>query len=135
MWIWQKHFNFWDSPAKMLTVGTNIVVLYFASVIGMSVTCSDQSILNKVLSVSVLRSFGKYSYAIYVFHASIIELLGPVVFHDEKLHDFVSLSNSVFMAILTVGCSYLTARVSWHVWESLFLKLKRYFPLSGRVSP
>ena len=115
------HFDFWVSPVLILTVGTTAVVALFASTIGVAVTSPESSALNRVLATSGLRAFGKYSYAIYLFHSPIMELLRPV-----------QSVNSALFAIVVTACSFAAAFVSWHVWEEPFLNLKRYFPSSAR---
>jgi peptidoglycan/LPS O-acetylase OafA/YrhL len=134
IWAGQRHFNFWEAPVQMLTVGTTGLILFFAATIGYSVTASDQTLLNKVLSVSWLRLFGKYSYGIYLFHSSIIELLSPITFlqRTEITRNEDVLSSLLFTGGVVV-CSFTMACVSWYAWESQFLRLKKYFPLSGKV--
>jgi hypothetical protein len=44
-----------------VTIGASAIVLVFASVIGVSVTSSDRSLLNRILSVPPLGAFGEYS--------------------------------------------------------------------------
>jgi peptidoglycan/LPS O-acetylase OafA/YrhL len=134
MWAGQRHFNYWEGPAQMLTVGTTALIVFFAATIGLSVTSSDQSLLNKALSVSWLRLVGKYSYAIYVFHASIILLLSPIVFSQRTgiIRGEDALAGLLFTAGVAV-CSFIAACLSWYAWESQFLRLKQYFPLSGSV--
>jgi peptidoglycan/LPS O-acetylase OafA/YrhL len=121
MWIGLGHFNFWSSPVQILTVGTTAAVVLFASTIGVAVTSPESSAFNRVLASSGLRMFGKYSYAIYLFHSPIMELLRPV-----------QTAGAGLFAIVVTVCSFAAAFVSWHVWEAPFLSLKRYIPVSAR---
>jgi peptidoglycan/LPS O-acetylase OafA/YrhL len=123
LWVWLGHFNFWSSPVEILTVGTTSAVILFASTIGISVTAPGTSRLNRVFATSWLRVFGKYSYAIYLFHSPVMELLRPLQGR---------LGAALFAASVT-ACSLAAALISWHVWEAPFLSLKRYFPSSGRL--
>ncbi len=134
MFIGQKHFSFWQAPVQMLTVGISGLVIFFASTIGCSVTFSDRSLLNRLLSNSWLRSLGKYSYAIYLFHSVVVELVAPIIFSPTT--GFIR-GRDIFGGLLLTGvvtaCSFGLAYLSWYGWESQFLRLKRYFPLSGKV--
>jgi peptidoglycan/LPS O-acetylase OafA/YrhL len=130
LWVRLGHFNFWSSPVEILTVGTTAAVLLFAGAIGVSITTTSTSRFNRALSSSWLCVFGKYSYAIYLFHSPVMELLRPAssVFVSNRTL-FVA---GVFAGSVTV-CSVVAALISWHVWEAPFLSLKRYFPSSGRL--
>ena len=134
LWAYLGTFNFWDSPLKILTAGTTGLNLFFASVIGITVTSGERSILNRALSLAWLRSIGKYSYAIYMLHTAIGALLKPFIFSPQT--DFTygqDLPGSLLFTIAVAFCSYLAACLTWYLWESQFLKLKKYFPLSGGV--
>ncbi|NIP90809.1 MAG: hypothetical protein GWO21_18485, partial [Gammaproteobacteria bacterium] len=77
----------------------------------------------------LLRSYGKYSYAIYIFHWSLSELLFAKVVPLNWLEQQLGSLNGalgarlVVVAIVTYGIAWL----SWHVYEKRFLRLKRYF--------
>jgi peptidoglycan/LPS O-acetylase OafA/YrhL len=69
-----------------------------------------------------LRSFGKYSFALYILH----DLLhSPLVKLSGRF-------NPVFFAICSItggiACSYGLAMISWKVLEQPFLRLKKYWP-------
>jgi peptidoglycan/LPS O-acetylase OafA/YrhL len=134
MFIGQKHFHVAEAPVQILTVGISGLVIFFASLIGCSVIFSDRSLLNRVLSNSWLRALGKYSYAIYLFHSVVIELLVPIIFSPST---GIIRGRDVFGSLLLTGavtvCSVILACLSWYGWESQFLRLKKYFPSSGRV--
>jgi peptidoglycan/LPS O-acetylase OafA/YrhL len=72
----------------------------------------------------VFRSFGKYSYGIYVLHVIILPYLRPIRAR-LNLEEFILL----FMLI-----SYAAGWLSWHLFESHFLKLKRFFPVDATRS-
>jgi peptidoglycan/LPS O-acetylase OafA/YrhL len=134
MWAGQRHFNFWESPVPMLTVGTTGLILFFAATIGSSITSIDRSFLNQALSVAWLRSFGKYSYAIYLFHPSVNDLVYPIVYSEYT--GFIpknTVLGGLLLAVAVTAFSFIAAFVSWYGWESQFLRLKKYFPLSGGV--
>jgi peptidoglycan/LPS O-acetylase OafA/YrhL len=134
MWVGQRHFNFWEAPVQMLTLGISGLSICFSSLIAYSVTSEDRSLLNRLLASSWLRWIGKYSYAIYLFHSVIIELLIPIFFPaKDNIIQGQDLSKSLILTGLTLLFSCGLACLSWYAWESQFLRLKKYFPSSGRV--
>ena len=81
-----------------------------------------------VLRSPVLRAFGKYSYAIYVFHY-------PISLASERLFDAASagapagVRTGLWLLSVAggIGTSFLVAVVSWNLLEKRFLALKRLF--------
>ena len=67
-----------------------------------------------------LISFGKYSYAIYVFHFPISLALASYL-HARGF------SGLVFQECLGIGLSYLAGLVSWKLFEERILVLKERF--------
>ena len=127
LWARLGHFNFWSAPVEILTLGTSVVVALFAATIGASVTGATSSVLNRAFSSSWLCVFGKYSYAIYLFHSPVMDLLRPLRGSSDAVLP------SVLLAAGVATGSLAAAFVSWHVWEAPFLGLKRYFPSRGRL--
>ncbi|HET7501858.1 MAG TPA: acyltransferase [Kofleriaceae bacterium] len=79
---------------------------------------------------AVLRSFGKYSYAIYLLHQPLNQMVGMpwlVALHPRGIG---LKAGSAYMIGVT-AVSYAIAFVSYHGYEKHFLALKRYFP-AGR---
>jgi peptidoglycan/LPS O-acetylase OafA/YrhL len=77
----------------------------------------------------VLRSFGKYSYAIYLFHFIIIELILRLQGRFRP-HVF-----AVLALIVGLSLSYGLAWLSWKWLEYPCLRLKRFFPHPKQVRP
>src|SRR6185295_20205529 len=75
----------------------------------------------------LLRSFGKYSYAIYLFHQPLNQLIGEPVLHTVEPDRVGTTAGLAYMAIVTAA-SYVLALASYHGYEKHFLALKRYFP-------
>lgn len=73
----------------------------------------------------VLKSFGKYSYAIYVFHYLVHGAMVPLATH---------MAPRVFVTVAVAAgtcVSFGMAWVSWRVLEAPILRLKHYFPYIG----
>jgi peptidoglycan/LPS O-acetylase OafA/YrhL len=69
--------------------------------------------LRAVLRFGALRSIGKYSYAMYLFHVPIVAMLGGV-------HGMTAFAT-------TVAISYAAGAISWRMFESRCLQLKSRF--------
>ncbi|HLZ30752.1 MAG TPA: acyltransferase [Chloroflexota bacterium] len=85
--------------------------------------------LRRVLEVPVLRTFGRYSYALYLLHQPVLLLVARRLYQPEH---FMSLWGSplpgmlIYLALSTAivfGCAWL----SWHLLEAPLLGLKRHF--------
>jgi peptidoglycan/LPS O-acetylase OafA/YrhL len=124
------HFNFWND-LKMSVTGASLVDMTCACVVFYAATLRQGS-LHRVLTIPLLRSFGKYSYAMYVTHAIIVELLQPVfvglIGRGGGLLFWFCLYFSATVAI-TLGVAWL----SWQMIEQPFLRLKRFFPYRARL--
>jgi peptidoglycan/LPS O-acetylase OafA/YrhL len=91
--------------------------------------CDDRrgrSWIGAVLSNAVLRSFGKYSYGIYMFHQPLNLMIGAPVLHSMLPRGAGLKAGFAYMAIVTAA-SYALAVISYHGYEKHFLALKRHF--------
>jgi peptidoglycan/LPS O-acetylase OafA/YrhL len=80
------------------------------------------NLLDRFLRLAPLRSMGRYSYGIYVYHVAVfyaVRLAFVRYIHVEH--------PQIWRPILGVGFSCLIAYASFHLVESRFLLLKRYF--------
>ncbi len=107
----------YDKFSLVVTLGFTFTALFSAGLICLSL---DHPVLDR----SFFRTLGKYSYAMYIFH--------PVVnagVHWVLVRTFPSLPTAVPRAVvqfgLTLGLSLVAAMISWSLWESRWLALKR----------
>ena len=75
-----------------------------------------------LLRLGVLRSLGKYSFAMYVIHDFLSNGFHPIAIRHQRL--LFTLSTVVLGTLL----SYCLAWLSWHLLEAPALSLKRFFP-------
>jgi peptidoglycan/LPS O-acetylase OafA/YrhL len=119
------------------TLGYSLLAVFFAALIALAITADPARRFGGVLGSSTLRFFGRYSYAIYVFHHPILILL-PAAGVTAALVPTVAGSRVpgyvVFGAVglvLTTGLALL----SWTLCESPFLRLKARFAYRAVAAP
>jgi peptidoglycan/LPS O-acetylase OafA/YrhL len=110
--------------SQFLTIGSSV---FFISLLHRVVTM-PHSLLGRFFSLRMLRSFGKISYGLYVYHFILIPQIDIVL----PINKLITWSGSFFVGIivhstLVIGGTFLLAYISWHVYEKQFLKLKKYF--------
>lgn len=98
---------------SLITIGMTAFSVMSAGILSASL----YSQASKPLSNTVLRSFGKYSYAIYVFHVPLLSIIFPLREHAGR----VCFASVFFLA------SYLVGWTSWRCIEVYFLRFKPYF--------
>ena len=112
----------------LFTFGLTAIALFFASLLAMLLAASQAGLTHRVLTNGFLRSVGRYSYAMYLFHL-------PVQMHisyhwwtrEPILRGEISPLLGQFIShLLLFAVTYGLALASW--WcESHILKLKRFF--------
>jgi peptidoglycan/LPS O-acetylase OafA/YrhL len=112
------------------TIGYSLLAFFFGAILVLGLTSPPEAALSKVFTSSTLRLFGRYSYALYVFHHPLLVLLKP---HASALNELPQLLGSRLpgqILFTAVGTAVLLgmASMSWHLYEKQFLKLKRLFP-------
>jgi peptidoglycan/LPS O-acetylase OafA/YrhL len=120
-------------PHRLLqTAGQTLIAVFFGAILVLALTSSRSSAIGKAAANPVLRFFGKYSYAMYVFHHPLL-WFNPNSWLKLNFRGIPTVFGSQLPAyllwlVMTVGLTVAIALVSWHVWEKQFLKLKRFFP-------
>ena len=123
-------FSMWDVQAAGYTANA----LGGAALIICALTGRPRA-LSAALRNPILRSFGKYSYCLYIVHPFVshaLELrqLGPRVTSGGGV------PTGVIFIIAVTALSYAISWVSWKVFEAPILSLKRYFETShSRTTP
>lgn len=116
------------------TLGYTAIALAFASLIAVALSAPAQGWLRRLLASLPLTWLGRYSYGLYVFHVPIILFFKDSGFQAEQFPRLWGSSLpgvGVFCAIgalLSIAC----AVASFHLWETPFLRLKRYFRYEDR---
>jgi peptidoglycan/LPS O-acetylase OafA/YrhL len=114
------------------TIGFSFLACLFAALVGLAVSSPAQGLPQRVLGAPLLVVFGRYSYALYVFHHPLL-LFKPKAVSSALLPTVLGsdVPARVAFAILGIALTLGLAMVSWHAYEKQFLKLKRLFPYGG----
>ncbi len=91
--------------------------------------------VQRVLTLKVLRVAGKYSYGMYVYHLFVF-----LPFRDywkNRLHSNNGLSFPIqlLMMLIEVVVVFVIAKLSYDLFETRFLLLKKYFEPAPRIAP
>jgi peptidoglycan/LPS O-acetylase OafA/YrhL len=117
-------FDFWTS-----TVGLSMLALLFGALVTATVVAQPGSMLHTMGTQPILTIFGKYSYAIYIVHFQLLELLRRSIRDSGGLPLVLGMEwpGRLFFVFIGASMSLAVAWLSWQVYEQHFLKLKRYF--------
>ncbi len=118
-------FKFWTLEVSV--VGILLLSLLFGYILIAALLSREATLLYKVLTAVPLRSFGRYSYAIYVFHP-LIGLALAAYFNPSRFQGGTSAMICLLFGFIAVAAavSWMAGFVSWHLYEKHFLKLKKY---------
>ncbi len=106
------------------TGGYTLTALFFAGMLVYSLSTHGGNWVKLLMEMKWLRFFGKYSYALYVFHYPIICLLRPVLY--ERLERIFpnGLMADMLGNITCIGLAILMSLASFELIEGPALKLK-----------
>lgn len=109
------------------TFGQSILAVVFTLMVLAAARTPDEppTWFVRLFSWAPLRSVGKYSYGMYVFHFPLHKWLGVYVVGLYFPKHGVALE--IAYAVTMVLASYAVAWLSFHLYEQHFLRLKRYF--------
>jgi peptidoglycan/LPS O-acetylase OafA/YrhL len=115
----------------MTSVGFTVIALFFASLLSAVTGMEKTRWPVRLFDNGVLRSVGKYSYAMYIVHVVVNSLVSTHV-----VLRFVPSPSARLLLLfpLTTIITYAIAWCSWHLFEKHFLSMKRYF-VHKRVEP
>ena len=110
----------------MDTLGLLFSTVFFGGFLAIAVNAPPGSRVNRFTAAPVLRFFGKYSYALYVFHQPLAIVLRRAGMTVEHLSRALGGRPAAVVAIngIDFALSIALAFASWHWFEKQFLKLK-----------
>jgi peptidoglycan/LPS O-acetylase OafA/YrhL len=104
-----------------LTFGFTINALLFAFILLLSL--SPNTYIAKIMYSPVLRHLGKYSYGLYVFHHIFFILINYAI--TTRFKESGTMQNLI--PVITLAATYITALLSFHLFETPILRLKKKF--------
>ena len=123
--IRQRGFHSEEIPIQV--IGQSLIVILSTGLIAYAVVegASGLTSLQRALSVGWLRTFGKYSYAMYVFHFPIHHLMNPYKAAWELgTDDPLRIVRVIAYVTLVILLSLAASLLSWRLIEKPFLDLK-----------
>ena len=77
-----------------------------------------------------MRTFGRYSYALYLFHVPVRRWVRDTYFPIAAFETWLGspLPGQILFYVVTTAPALLLAWASWHLYEKQVLKLKEFFP-------
>ena len=106
------------------TIGFSLIALSYGALLAMAL--GQGTWLERVLSLRVLRIFGKYSYAMYLFDFPLTVFLSPKRdYFIAALHSY-AIGSAIFL-VFCLLVNLLVAAASFHFVESPIMRLKTRF--------
>jgi len=115
----------WETGSLMAVIGITGIALCSGALIAFCLTYSE-SPLTRLFQTACLRNLGKYSYGIYVIHATIY-YAGETFLSSRGRQWPYPTPLALAYAVTLISVSYGLAWLSYHYYESWFLGLKRYY--------
>jgi peptidoglycan/LPS O-acetylase OafA/YrhL len=130
--VWLRRFP--PTVDATVTLGYTFLAGLFASVLSLLLDSPAGSRLDRALSVPTLRFFGRYSYALYVFHHPVVLWMRETPLNVSRLPLILGsrLPAQALYFMTCLGISLGLALLSWHLIEAPFLRLKKRFPYEAR---
>lgn len=124
------------NTAFMQTAGYSLLAAFFGAILVLGVTARRETAIARFFAYPALVFFGQYSYALYVFHHPIIFYVRQHGFRVSNLRWILGsqLPGQLLYSVVIGGITVILALISWYLYESRFLKLKRFFPYQ-RATP
>jgi peptidoglycan/LPS O-acetylase OafA/YrhL len=125
-------------PGQVL--GYSLLAVFYGSILLLAVSRSKCGLLNRLFSHCLLTTFGRYSYALYLFHLPISVCLRETALRPSRIPTLFGshLPGQLLFYATGIGLSLATAWLSWRFYEGPLLSLKRFFPAArqpiGEVS-
>lgn len=119
--------NFTPVDSGLAVFNQTAISLLFGVLVfyAVRVNAGHMACWQRFLSLSAMRSIGKYSYAMYIFHMPLMRLFSPL--WKNYFPQLPSLVGATVYSLLVFGATYVLALLSWVLLEQPCLRLKRFF--------
>jgi peptidoglycan/LPS O-acetylase OafA/YrhL len=102
------------------------LIVFIAFIIGYIIIYQCFSGKMSFNKIPFIESLGKYTYGLYLYHV-ICNFIAHVLIDDIAKIPESNLMVLIFKPLLSLGFSLILSYISYHYFESFFLKLKRLF--------
>lgn len=124
--------NMVDNSNKTVhSIGFTLFSIFFTVLIYSLLNARQGSFLSRFFDNTMMRFFGKYSYAMYILH---VPLIAFVYANYLELASYDPLAKVLILFVATLSLTSVISWLSYHLIEKHFLSLKRFF-VSGRYEP
>jgi len=106
------------------TIGYSIIALFCAGIV--YAAWKGGGIIGSIAATSPLRFFGRYSYGMYIYHGLLMSVLFPLIYPIEQYCKSAVIGGFVYL-IFSLVITLVVAMLSFHFFETPFLRLKKYF--------
>jgi peptidoglycan/LPS O-acetylase OafA/YrhL len=130
-----RHGLHFEDPI-ISTVGFSFIASMYAALVAATFLAPDRGALRRLFEARALRTLGKYSYGVYVFHQPLAAMMERAGWVFPRLpRTFGShLVTEIAVTVAGGGLSLALAAASWHLFEERFLRLKKNFTTSAETA-
>lgn len=134
MLLAQGHFSVYVAPMRMMSLGLVSVALACGGFVIAATRLSPDGMGYRALTCLPLTLLGRWSYGIYVIHPAVVQLVKSAIYSPVRngLLGGSPLLSQIVYWLITLTASAAIAGLSFRLFESRFLALKRFFPMSDR---
>jgi peptidoglycan/LPS O-acetylase OafA/YrhL len=137
IWVYEDPLDNgdWGEPL-MQTAGYTAVAAAYAALVALAAASPADAPLVRLFSLAILRSFGRYSYALYLFHVPIRRFIRDEYFPVASFPTLFGspLPGQLLFYVVATAPAFALAWASWHLFEKRVLALNRFFPAVRRHS-
>ncbi len=118
----------WTEPV-MQSAGYTMLALLFGSLVALVVGGREGSGLSRLFSLPLLRAFGTYSYALYLFHVPVRRFIRDTYFPVAAFPTWLGspLPGQLLFYVVASAPAFFLAWISWYLYEKPVMTLKRFF--------
>ena len=131
IWIYEEPLDNgdWGEPL-MQTAGYSSFAIGYAALVALAAASPADSHIARVFSLGALRTLGRYSYALYLFHVPIRRFIRDEYFPVASFPTLFEspLPGQLLFYVAATAPALALAWLSWHLFEKPILTLNRFFP-------
>jgi peptidoglycan/LPS O-acetylase OafA/YrhL len=137
VWLFEDPFvnADWSEPV-MQSAGYTALALGYAGIVALAAGGPADSWLARFFRFTALRTLGRYSYALYLFHVPVRRFIRDEYFPVASFPTWLGspLPGQLLFYVAATAPALALAWISWHLYERQWLAIARYFPYP-RVPP